>query len=146
MLLGHYRDFNQAKCRHDCGSDPKNCGNDPQIAGIKKPRRPRSTGLSKVEAEAGIEPAWADLQSDVGTQAGHGLQRYSFPKLWQSHCSASRIECGLFLLFRNYYPLFWLTKFTPGRITACLVTGEQEFMWMISKGRPSTPDLRGTLC
>ena len=29
----------------------------------KKPRRPRSAGLSNVEAEAGIEPAWADLQS-----------------------------------------------------------------------------------
>ena len=34
-----------------------------QIAAIKKPRRPWSTGLSNVEAEAGIEPAWADLQS-----------------------------------------------------------------------------------
>ena len=35
----------------------------PFFPGIKKPRRPRSTGLSNVEAEAGIEPAWADLQA-----------------------------------------------------------------------------------
>ena len=46
-----------------CGSDRKSCGSDRQIADIKKPRRPRSTGLSNVEAEAGIEPAWADLQA-----------------------------------------------------------------------------------
>ena len=39
------------------------CGTDRQIAPNKKPRRPRSTGLSNVEAEAGIEPAWADLQA-----------------------------------------------------------------------------------
>ena len=32
----------------------------------KKPRRPLSAGLSKVEAEAGIEPAWADLQTRPG--------------------------------------------------------------------------------
>ena len=42
---------------------PKSCGTDRQIAPNKKPRRPRSTGLSYVEAEAGIEPAWADLQA-----------------------------------------------------------------------------------
>ena len=72
----------------------------PFFAGIKKPRRPRSTGLSNVEAEAGIEPAWADLQSTIFSLKIISLRIIRFRKLfifWQlnaKHMKGLVLRCG----------------------------------------------------
>ena len=39
------------------------CLRNKNLQAQKKPRNLMATGLSNMEAEAGIEPAWADLQS-----------------------------------------------------------------------------------
>ena len=73
----------------------------PFFPGIKKPRRPRSTGLSNVEAEAGIEPAWADLQSTVKVAFFQLVTRISEPHL----CSYRQAEMP------NLEPSgFWMRK------------------------------------
>ena len=107
---------------------------DRQIAGIKKPRIPWSTGLLNVGAKAGIEPAWADLQSTIFSLKISSLRIIRFRNcfiFWQlnaKHMKGSVMRCGTDLVSPRTasYPL-QITHSAPSQ--AMLFLTEDHISW-----------------